>query len=133
MATVKQSARDYSDFSLFFTKHPNTNDVNIIKNVESVKQSIKNLLLTRNYEKLFHPEIGCQIHSLLFETYSPVVSSVMTNTIQNVLERYEPRIRVIHVNVIDKSNQNEVDITVTFALINSDRTFTVTTTLTSSR
>ena len=57
----------YSDFDLAFIKHPNTKDVTILKDLDSVKQSIKNLILTSRGERPFNPNLGSGIRALLFE------------------------------------------------------------------
>ena len=75
MAT--RNTRQYSDFNLLFSSHPVTGDVARKNDEEAVKQSLRNLISTRHYERPFHPEIGCQIHGLLFENFNPVTAQVM--------------------------------------------------------
>ena len=48
----------YSDFDLSFLKHPNTKDITILKDLDAVKQSIKNLILTSRGERPFQPTLG---------------------------------------------------------------------------
>ena len=74
MAT--RNTRQFTDFNLLFTSHPVTADVTLKNDEEAVKQSLRNLISTRNYERPFHPEIGCQIHALLFENFNPVTVQV---------------------------------------------------------
>ena len=75
MAT--RNTRQYSDFNLLFSSHPVTGDVTRKNDEEAVKASLRNLISTRHYERPFHPEIGCQIHGLLFENFNPVTAQVM--------------------------------------------------------
>ena len=53
-----RSARIYKDLNLIFSPHPNTKDVTKKTDIDPVKQSVKNLILTKHYERPFHPEIG---------------------------------------------------------------------------
>jgi len=129
MITINRTVRDFSDFNLLFTKHPVSYDVAKISNENAVKAAVRNLILTKNYERPFHPEIGCQISSLLFENYNPIIRSAMEQTIKDTLEKFEPRARLINLSIIDKPDENSIDVTVEFALNNFERPITVTTTL----
>lgn len=133
MATINRRVRDFSDFNLLFTPHPLTADVSKVLNENAIKAAVRNLVLTKNYERPFHPEIGCQITSLLFENYSPVLKSAMERTIQDVLEKFEPRARLTKLDVADNSDNNSIDVTVEFAINNIERPVTVTVTLTRAR
>jgi len=62
-----------------------------VVNVDSVKQAIFNLLNTTPGERIFEPEIGVEIESLLFEPGDPIFLAYAEN-ILNELFRQEPRI-----------------------------------------
>ena len=47
----KRSARIYSDLNLNFTKNPATKDVARLTDVEAVKRSVRNLILTNRFER----------------------------------------------------------------------------------
>ena len=78
----KKSTRTYIDLDLDFTRHPVTNDVVKITDVEAVKRSVKNLINTQFYERPFHPELGCGVRDMLFAKTvdCPGVSSVVVPT-----------------------------------------------------
>lgn len=128
-----RNTRQFSDFNLLFSVHPVTGDVTRKNDEEAVKQSLRNLISTRNYERPFHPEIGCQIHSLLFENYNPVTVQVIKKTIFDVINKFEPRVTVIDVILRDKADNNEIVCDVVFRLNNSDRPITLTTLITRVR
>lgn len=119
MATIKRNTRDFSDFSFLFNAHPSTLDITKKINEEAIKQSLRNLLLTKHYERPFHPEIGCQIHSLLFENWDPIVEKTMKQTIIDVVNKFEPRVRLIDVKIDAKPDENGINISIEFQLINS--------------
>ena len=133
MATINRKVRDFSDINLLFTSHPATADVTKVTNENAVKAAVRNLILTKNYERPFHPEIGCQITSLLFENFNPITVNTMKRTIQDVIEKFKPRVRITQIVIIDKSDVNSIDETVQFAVNNTERPITVTTTLTRAR
>lgn len=133
MATIQRNIRDFTDFSLIFNQHPSSLDVVKKTNEEAIKQSLKNLLLTKHYERPFHPEIGCQIHSLLFENWDPIVERTMQQTIVDLINKFEPRVRLLKVKVDPRPDENGVNISVEFQIINSDRPVKFTTALTRVR
>ena len=47
----KRSNRTYSDLNLNFTRNPATSDVARLTDVEAVKRSVRNLILTNRFEK----------------------------------------------------------------------------------
>lgn len=125
MATINRKTRQYSDINLLFTAHPATADITKKTDEEAVKASIRNLIQTRNYERPFHPEIGCQIYSLLFENFTPIVKQVMKKTIFDVIDKFEPRAQIIDVIIRDKPDNNSIDLEIIFKLLNSERPITL--------
>ena len=125
--------RQFTDFNLLFTSHPVTADVTVKNDEEAVKQSLRNLISTRNYERPFHPEIGCQIHGLLFENFNPVTAQVMKKTIQDTINKFEPRVTILDVNIREKVDNNDIICDIIFRLNNSDRPITLTTLITRVR
>ena len=125
--------RQFTDFNLLFTSHPVTADVTVKNDEEAVKQSLRNLISTRNYERPFHPEIGCQIHGLLFENFNPVTVQVMKKTIIDTIDKFEPRVTVLEVKISEKADNNDIVCDIIFRLNNSDRPITLTTLLTRVR
>lgn len=130
---IQRNVREFSDFSLLFNRHPTSLDVVKKTNEEAIKQSLKNLLLTKHYERPFHPEIGCQIYSLLFENWDPIVERTMKQTIIDMVNKFEPRVRIINLRIDPRPDENGVNITLEFQIINSNKPITFTTALTRVR
>ena len=74
MATTKARTTTYIDLDLDFTRNPATNDVSFKKDEEAIKRSVRNLVLTNFGERKFHPEIGSDAYSYLFENMSPLTA-----------------------------------------------------------
>lgn len=117
--------RKYSDINLLFTSHPVTGDV--VKHIDAnaVKASVKNLILTRNYDRLFHPEIGCQVYSLLFENMDMITLQAMRRTIADTISIFEPRAEIQVIDVYPSPEENAVHISVSFNVINMTELLTV--------
>lgn len=61
----------YSDLRSDLAVNPATDDLLLTTNEASIEQSIKNLLNTNRYERVFRPDVGSSIRSLLFENSGP--------------------------------------------------------------
>lgn len=125
----KKSVRTYKDLDLDFTRHPITNDVVKIEDVDAVKRSVKNLVQTNFYERPFHPEIGCGVRELLFENFTPLTGIFIRRKVQEVLDNYEPRARVSGILVNEQPDRNAIDVQVNFYVLNLPNPVSVTTTL----
>ena len=125
----KKSVRTYRDPDLDFTRHPVTNDVVKIEDVEAVKRSVKNLVNTQFYERPFHPELGCGVRDLLFENYTPMTGIFIRRKIEEVLNNFEPRANVSSINVNEQPDRNGIDVAVNFYVLNLPNPVSVTTTL----
>lgn len=131
MATIKQK-RTFTDLDLSFKINPFTGDLYLKRDEEAVKTALKHLILTSNFERLFHPEIGTQVKSLLFENFSPAVRIAIEKNISDVIRNIEPRIRLIRVDIIEVSDLN-IKLNIVFALANSEEPITITSTILRTR
>ena len=113
------NVKTYRDLDLFFTRRSRDSDVNVLTNITAVKRSVRNLVLTNFYEKPFHPEIGSGVRDLLFEIVSPLTAIALAQSVEDVINNYEPRALLLGIDVIDNIDANAYDITVTFEVINA--------------
>ena len=116
---ISRNVRQYRDLDLFFSKKQGSGDVNKITDIEAVKRSVRNLVLTNFYEKPFHPEIGSGIRDILFENMSPITASVLAKKVEDVIENFEPRARLISVRALPNLDRNEYEITIEFFVVNA--------------
>ena len=121
-----RSNRAYSDLNLNFNKNPATKDVAKLKDVEAVKRAVRNLILTNRFERPFHPEIGSDIRSLLFENMTPVVEVLLKDRIKETIDVYEPRADVTDIIVSGDSDRNEYRVQIEFRVLNVPNPIVVT-------
>ena len=114
-----RSAQLYSDLDLFFGKNNSDKDVNIIYDVQAVKRSIRNLVLTNQYEKPFHPEIYSGVRGMLFELMTPITAVIVARQVEDVIENFEPRARLVGVTAYPDLDRNAYDVTVEFYIVNA--------------
>jgi len=119
----------YSDFYSNFNVHPQNKRLAKYTNEEAVKRSIRNLILTEKYDRMFQPEIGSRINSLLFENMSDIISEQIKKTIDETIRIYEPRARVIDIVVQANESRHSYDIYIYFEVINSANPITLNLTL----
>lgn len=130
---MSRSTKQYSDLDLNFIAHPISGDVTRKYDEYAINQSIKNLVLTNHYERPFHPEIGSQITGLLFESWTPMLQSVIRQSIINTVTNFEPRVQLIDVVVYDRSDNNAVEVTITYKIVNTETPVTLDITLNRTR
>lgn len=104
----------YSDIDLTFLRLPSTGDVAMKYDEQAVIRSIRNLLNTNIYDRLFQPDIGSTLNQLLFEPISSLTATLIQNEIIRTITNYEPRstINTISVTAAPDSNQFNVSLSV---------------------
>ena len=116
---IDRAAQIYSDIDLFFWPKTGSKDISKVIDVTAVKRSVRNLILTNPYEKPFHPEIGSGVRDILFEPMTPISAYVLTMKIEEVIENFEPRARLIGVRAIPNLDNNAYEVTIEFYVVNA--------------
>jgi phage baseplate assembly protein W len=116
----------YSDIDFTFTKKPVTNDVALSYDTQAVLRSIRNLLLTKHYDRLFNPDLGSNIEALLFENISDMTANSLQREVTAVIERYEPRAILRSVTVSAEEDKNAYNISISFFIENATQSTTAT-------
>jgi hypothetical protein len=106
-----------------FTAQPfkYSNPADLVKKYDenAIKAAVKNLILTVNYERKFHPEIGSQIRGLLFEPATPMLGAVLEKTIRQTIDNFEPRVSLDQVDCKVNPDNNSVDVSIYFTILNT--------------
>lgn len=109
----------YSDFSSNMELHPIKKDVLRHTNENSIKRSIKNLILTNRGERFFQSNIGSDIRSLLFEPFTPATEFAIQKLITSTIENFEPRAKLLEVTTSADPDRNTLYVSITFSVINT--------------
>jgi phage baseplate assembly protein W len=98
-----------------------SNPADIVKRYDeqAIKTSVRNLIMTVNYERPFHPEIGSQINNLLFEPASPMLAALLEHAIRNTIDNFEPRVDLTNVSAFVDGDNNNVEVTIEFTILNT--------------
>ena len=65
----------------------------------------------------------------MFENFSSAVKIAMERTLKETIEKFEPRVRLIDLNVQETADANDLKVSINFTLKNTDRPVTITTLL----
>ncbi len=70
----------------------NSQAVAMASGKEDIDQSLTLLLSTKPGERLMHPDFGCSIHAMVFETLEEVTLTRIRDAISQAILFFEPRI-----------------------------------------
>lgn len=130
---MTRNTRIYTDLDAAFTLNPRTRDVAVKSDDAAIRNSIRNLIHTKNYERPFQPSLGCQVHGLLFENLTPLTINVAERTIWQVLNKYEPRIEILSIDVAAGADDVSMNIEVIYRILNTNQPLRFNTTFTKVR
>ena len=68
--------RWYTDIDLNLTPHPSSKDLTLKYDKDAIKRSLRNIMLTNNYERPFRPNFGANLRGLLFELADDLLSLI---------------------------------------------------------
>ena len=111
--------KEYVDLDLFFGKKNSDSDIQKITDVQAVKRSIRNLVQLNTYEKPFHPEIAGGVREMLFEPMSPLIAQSIARKVEDVINNFEPRARLVSVRTFPDLDRNAYEISVEFYVVNT--------------
>ena len=114
-----RSTRQYSDLDLFFGKKTSNADIQKVTDVQAVKRSLRNLVQLNTYEKPFHPEIAGGVREMLFEPMSPILAAMIARKVEDVIENFEPRARLVSVRSLPDLDRNAYEVIVEFYVVNT--------------
>ena len=114
-----RATTQYADLDLFFGKKTSNSDIQKVTDVLAVKRSVRNLVQLNTFDKPFHPEISGGVREMLFEPMSPVVSAMIARKIEDVIENFEPRARLVSVRSIPDLDRNAYEVIVEFYVVNT--------------
>ena len=114
---LENISRGFKDISLSFLRHPVTNDIGTLSNEDAIKKSVVNLIRTKIGERFFNSLLGSNVESYFFELADSGIVDPLQEEIKTVLSNFEPRVVVRNVNVALYSEDNELDITITYDIV----------------
>jgi phage baseplate assembly protein W len=111
-----------TDLSNDFTSNPITGDISVKKDLDAVKQSLRNLMFLKKFDKPFDPLIDVGLNEVLFENFpDAILSDIITKKVEYIISKYETRALLQKVEVQNFDDKNLLQIDITFTLRNEDQ------------
>lgn len=104
----------YRDFDLKFKAHPVTGNLITVTDVDAIKQSVKNIIMTNIYEKLFNRDFFTNVTYSLFENVDSADLTIIKNKIKSIISNYENRAEILDVRIEDDLDTNSYRMTIIF-------------------
>ena len=117
---VQRISKSFKDVSASFKVNPLTNDLIVIKNATAIARSLRNLVLTTPGERFFNENLGSQVNNLLFENVDDITAMSIRSEIINVIENYEPRVKLLKVSVNANIDSYNMDVRIVYQVIGID-------------
>jgi len=115
-ARIVSKKKPWRDLDLSLKIHPIRKDIIPLKDDAAIKNAVKNLLVSNFYERPFQEDLGANLRGLLFEPAGFITEIQLRDNIRNVLNKYEPRVRVTNIDITDMSQENSYKIIVNFKI-----------------
>jgi len=117
--TSAKRNQQYKDIDLSFIANPLTGDIGTLKDIDAIKRSLLNILLTNHYEKPFNPDFGSNLRSMLFENIDPHITQLLQRMIATAVTKYEKRVSIIDLIVEPQYDEQGYVIKLTVSIVNS--------------
>jgi len=115
-SNLKRS-RSFKDFSVNFARNPFTDDLSIVNNDNSIKQAVKNIILTSPGEKPFQPLVGSSVNRLLFEPLDAFTADTIAEEIRTTINQFEPRVKLTNVDVTPIFEGNKLNVSLEYKIV----------------
>ena len=106
-------------FPITFNKYSKTVD-NTTSLEESIKTSLYLLLTTTQGERIMELEYGCDLNSIMFKPLDLNLKTFISNNIKSAIQKWEPRVNVLDVEVANERNDPVISINVKYKIIETD-------------
>ena len=117
---VQRISKSFKDISMSFQVNPLTDDLIAITNTTAIARSLRNLVLTTPGERFFNESLGSQVNNLLFENVDDITAMSVRSEIINVIENYEPRVKLIRVSVNANIDSYNMDVIIVYEVVGID-------------
>ena len=94
----------------------NIKDKESLKNADAVMASLQNVIATPVGSVPGHPAFGCMMNRYLFEFLDPLIAQLIEEDIVYAVGRWEPRVKIIKVEVNDDPDYNRIVINIYFSI-----------------
>jgi len=107
----------YSDLNQEFL-----GDRPLVVDIDSILQSIENIITTPLRTRFFNPEFGSLLKSILFDPIDDITSFRIQTVLIDAIEQFDPRVRIVlnETQIVPFEDDNRYDINLVFEILGLD-------------
>ena len=117
---LERVSQGFKDLSMTFQANPLNQDLIVLKNENAIARSVRNIVFTVPGEKFFQENFGSRISESLFENIDEISALAIKDEITESINRFEPRVRLISVDVIPDYAGNAFNVLIVYEIIGID-------------
>ena len=107
----------FSDILINMDKNPITGLLARAVNEEAIKQSLRNIILTKPTERFYNPRLGSKLRASLFDPVTRVTEETIKFSITAAMQ-YERRAKLVKLDIKVNNDLNEYNVGIYFESIN---------------
>jgi phage baseplate assembly protein W len=88
---------------------------------DQIKSNLINLLLTNKGERLYNPEFGADLKTVLFEGITEETNTIIRTLINSNVALFVPEVTITNLNIIKDEDHNTISITIQYRINISGR------------
>lgn len=112
----KRRGYTYKDIDFKFILLDNGFDFKTFQDINSIRNGLKNIFTWRRGQRIILPEFGNVLYQYLYEPMTTEVLKNMQTEVVNMIQRWEPRVSIVKVNLVPYPDDNEVMIQLTYVI-----------------
>lgn len=117
---IQRVSRGFKDLSMSFLVNPINYDLIGLKNESAIARAVRNLVLTQPGERFFNENLGSRVSAALFENMDEITAGFIQQEIEDTINTYEPRVKLIEVKVSPNFDNNEFNVTISYEIVGID-------------
>lgn len=117
---LERVSQGFRDISMTFQRHPLNDDLIALKNEQAIARSVRNIVFTVPGDKFFNEDFGSRVSEVLFENIDNISANLIKQEIKQSITAYEPRVRLLSVEVNPEFDNNEFNVKITYKIVGAD-------------
>ena len=105
--------KDY--FNPLVTK-PDGSDIRDSRDYAAIENSLTNIFLFVPGENIVFPDFGNSLYKYVYETITPSTTEAIKTEILTIFRRWEPRVRVVTLDVVEMRDENMIYVQMTYTV-----------------
>lgn len=118
--TIKSKQQEfYSDFMTNFDLNPITGILATVTDIDSINQSLRNLVLTQRTERYYNSSIGTRTNALMFDLMDSMTENSLKSEFEFAIKNNEPRVIIRDIQVKADIDNNLYRVAIIYSPINN--------------